>query len=416
VSSAVCGRTGIARRAALEVLLLASAALPAARGGAADWPQWRGPNRNGTSPETGWRTAWPADGPKALWRNEVGVGFSSIAVRGGKVYTLGSKQNVDTVYCFDADTGQKVWEHSYACVAGKGESGPRATPALDGKFLYSVSRGGHILCLDAETGQVAWSVYAPDTDELRWNVPRGGLCVSASPLIEKSLLILNLEIAAAALDKTTGKILWAETTATGGIASPVPFEMGGERCVALFARREVAGLSAATGQKLWSHPWPKGTDVPDPVAVGKNLFVASGNSIGATLLEPAHGAPAVLWFNELPSPAVTSPVVWEGHLYSFHGDFGKPNELICLDAATGDVKWRQAGLDTGFHIVVGGMLLSLSEHGLLLCVEATPAGYKELARAQVLGGKCWTLPAFSAGRIYCRNHDGTLVCLDVRGK
>src|SRR3989442_9430230 len=121
---------------------------------AADWPQWRGPNRDGVSAETGWTASWPADGPKQLWKTNVGTGASSVAVAAGRLYTLGNASSTDTVVCLDAATGKEIWKHSYPqpLDARPFEGGPAATPTVDGNRVFTLSEQGDLFCLDAATG------------------------------------------------------------------------------------------------------------------------------------------------------------------------------------------------------------------------------------------------------------------------
>ena len=143
-------------RTRLGVLSAALAAwgLGTALGGqSSDWPQWRGPNRDGVSHESGWLTAWPADGPRVLWRASVGAGFSSVAIADGRVYTLGNQSGTDFAYCLDAATGRVVWQHSYPCCQGS-YRGPRATPTVSGGLVYTLSREGDLFCFRAATGEM----------------------------------------------------------------------------------------------------------------------------------------------------------------------------------------------------------------------------------------------------------------------
>src|SRR5712672_1496468 len=130
----------------------------ASAGVANDWPRWRGPDLNGISKETGWSTSWPQEGPKQLWKAAVGIGFSSVAVANGRVYTLGNKNETDTAWCFDAETGREIWKHSYSCPLDPTyyEGGPGSTPTVDGGKVYTLSKHGQLFCFDAASGKVLW--------------------------------------------------------------------------------------------------------------------------------------------------------------------------------------------------------------------------------------------------------------------
>jgi outer membrane protein assembly factor BamB len=157
-----------------RLLCLISCALFQLAVSAADWPRWRGPNHNGISAETGWVSSWPAEGPKKLWENKVGVGYSSVAVSKGRVYTMGNTDDVDTIWCYDAQTGAVVWKHEYPCSANdpNGFKGTRCTPTVDDDRVYTLSRHGHFFCLDANGGKVRWAKNL--VDDFAGKEPRHG--------------------------------------------------------------------------------------------------------------------------------------------------------------------------------------------------------------------------------------------------
>jgi len=198
-----------------------------------DWPRWRGTDFNGISRETGWSAAWPQEGPKQLWKANVGTGFSSIAVNNGRAYTLGNVNDTETIYCLDANTGKVLWKHSYACSVDPNlyEGGPNATPTVEGNTVYSFSRKGHVLALDAADGHVIWSKNIHT--ELGVKTPDWGF--SGSPLVEGQLLIINAGPAGMALDKATGKVLWSSGKESAGYSSPVPFNPGQTHGILLFS-------------------------------------------------------------------------------------------------------------------------------------------------------------------------------------
>ncbi|HKS35965.1 MAG TPA: PQQ-binding-like beta-propeller repeat protein, partial [Verrucomicrobiae bacterium] len=194
---------------------------------ALDWYRWRGPDANGISKETGWSTAWPSEGPKQLWKANVGTGFSSISISKGRAYTMGNRHDTETVYGLDADTGAVIWKHSYPCVADPNlyEGGPNATPTVDGKVVYTFSRRGHVFALHAETGKVVWSRDL--RTEIGLKLPEWGF--SGSPLVQGQLLILNAGVGGTALDKETGKTVWTSSKDSAGYSTPIPFDQGQTR-------------------------------------------------------------------------------------------------------------------------------------------------------------------------------------------
>jgi len=375
---------------------------------AADWPQWRGPQRNGISAETGWMSRWSGTGPRIVWRAQVGQGFSSVAVKSGRVYTMGNANGKDTVYCLNATNGKVVWSYSYPCAEGQ-YPGPRATPTVDGDRVYTLSREGHALCLNASTGKLIWSKDLPRETGAR--PPQWGF--AGSPLIEGNLVIYNVGSAGVALDKASGRVVWKSGGAGAGYASPVAFTMGNQRGVAIFTGNSLVGVDPTNGRILWQHPWNTAYDVnaADPIFAGEYVFISSNYNRGCALLKVSGGRPQVVWENRTMRNHFNSCVLVDGYLYG--NDEGR---LACIDFKTGNERWRQGGMGKGGLIAADGNLICLTERGMLVIVKATPAKYTELSYAQVMRGTCWTHPVLANGFIYCRSHEGELVCLDVRGK
>ncbi len=377
-----------------------------------DWPQWRGPNRDGISREKNWFARWPDQGPRQIWKANVGVGFSSMSVSKGRLYTMGNTGDVDSVYCLDASTGRELWKHSYPCSAKdpNGYHGTRCTPTVDNNRVYTVSREGHLYCLDATSGKVVWSKdYKTDYGA---EVPKWGF--ATSPLVEKNMLIVETGAPGAsvvALDKKSGKEIWRSGDDPASYSSPVAFTHKGQRQIAMFNTFGIVGHSARDGRELWRHPWKTSWDVnaATPIIEGDTVFISSGYNVGCALLRFTEVPPKVLWQNKNMRNHVNSCVLWQGHLYGFDD-----KELKCLDFRTGEAKWSQKSFGKGALIIADGKLIVFSDSGKLAIAEASPQGYQELSSAQVLGGKdTWPIPVLANGKIYCRSLE-TLVCLDVR--
>jgi outer membrane protein assembly factor BamB len=394
------------------VALGAAAAAPAL---GADWPSWRGPGHDGVSPEKGWFAPWPADGPKTIWKASVGTGYSAVAIGGGRLFTMGNAGGQEIVYALDAATGRELWRHAYPCGLKplRGDlGGPAATPVVDGERVYAMGHEGRLSCLDA-AGKPVWSVDVLKdlgAEPSRYGCP-------ASPLVDGTLLVLNLGAAGIALDKETGRPVWKSAPGPGGYASPVPFSPGGLRAFALFTPAGIAAVDAADGRVLWQHPWTTQYDLnlADPLVSGSRVFISSGYDKGAALLEAASGKPEVVWQNKEMRNHFSSSVLWKGHVYGFDGNTHAPLDcsLKCVDLATGAATWKHAGLRLGGLVASDGRLVVLGDTGELAVAEASPAAYRELARAQVLGGRCWTPPVLCDGRVYARNAEGVIVCVGL---
>lgn len=386
-------------------------ALLVALAGGSDWPRWRGPEGTGVSRETDWRFQALLPAPKILWRANVGEGHSSVLVSEGRLYTLGNVAGRDRVVCLDAEKGRRIWEFLYVCPPGN-FAGPRATPALDGGFLYTLSRQGHAFCLEADSGKARWQKNL--VAEFGARVPDYG--ITGTPLVFGDAVIYNAGAGGVALRKDTGEKLWAGPAGAGGYASPVPIRVGERDLVALFGASELRLVDPQSGAAAASFGWrtPFDANAADPLPCEGRLFITSGWETGGALLEPAGGGLRPLWQNKNFRGQFASPVFWEGHIYGV--DNNTPNgELRCLEAASGRLVWAQKG---GFEnmIVAGGRIVAIDRKGMLVVAEASPAGYRELARVPVLSprAKNWTAPVLAQGRIYVRNGEGDLVCLDVR--
>ncbi|MET0223406.1 MAG: PQQ-binding-like beta-propeller repeat protein [Terrimicrobium sp.] len=379
---------------------------------AVDWPQWRGINRDGISSEEISPASWGKDGPNQLWRQEVGTGVSSVVVRGGHLYTMGNKGGTDVVFCLDASTGAEIWRHTYSqgVEARQFEGGPAGTPTVDGDRVYTLSHEGDLFCLSAASGKVLWSKnLQKDFGGIRqkWGY-------SGSPLVDGDLVILDAGgpgASTVALDKITGAVKWKAGNDGAGYSSPVAFDLGGVRSVVIFKADALVGLNSASGQELWRYPWQTKYDVnaPTPIVSDNKIFITSGYDTGCALLQVRPGKVTEIWRNKNLRSQLASPVLVQGYIYGIDGNVGK-GELRCLELANGAIKWKQK-IGGGTLIAAGGYLLVLSERGELIVVEASPTNYREVARAQVLGGHCWVTPAVADGKIYCKNNQGSLVCL-----
>ena len=399
--------------------MLLSAALLAGLAGlrpaaAADWPQWRGPTRDGISAETGWAAAWPAGGPRQLWKFSAGTGCSSVSVSQGRVYTMGNRAETDTVYALDEKTGAVLWQHSYACKLDPNlfEGGPAATPTVDGDRVYTLSRSGHLFCLRADTGKVLWAKNL--TGDLGGKRPTWGY--AGSPIVLENRLILDVGASGAAtmaLDKLTGQVLWKNGQEPAGYGTLRPFPCQGQTGLASFNGAGLAVRAAQDGKALAFFPWKTSYDVnaATPIVAGDKIFISSGYNRGAALLKISAGGLKALWENKNMRNHFNSCVLWQGHLYGFD-----ESTLTCLDFATGAARWQQDGLGKGALMLADGKLIIQAEKGDLVVAEAAPGAYRELARAKVLGGRCWVVPVLANGAVYCKNNNGELVRLDVSGK
>jgi outer membrane protein assembly factor BamB len=387
-----------------------------------DWPNWRGPHHDGISQETGWRWERLKEGPTILWRKSIGTGFASMAVVGGRVYAFGNTgkegdgkeaKQQDILWCLDAATGREVWKHAYLSplLPKNHEGGPSATPTVEAGKVYTLSQDGQVFCVNAQNGAVVWQKHLGKDYGIE--PPNWGL--AGSPIIIGDLIVLNAGPYGTALRKQDGGLAWGGQKGPAGYASAVPCEQQGKSCAVILGHRELYGVIAATGQVLWKQPWTTLHDenIPDQIVAGDKLFACSGLGTGAALFRIEPDKLVQLWSHKNLQNWLSSSVLWKGYVYGV--DTAKAPGVTCLDLQTGDVKWSGPNVGVGSLMLADGKLIVLSDAGKLTIVEAIPTGYEELAAAQILEGKCWTVPVLAGGRIYARNAVGDLVCVDASG-
>jgi outer membrane protein assembly factor BamB len=380
-----------------------------------DWPHWRGPTHDGVSRETDWTTDWGSEGPKQVWKTNVGTGFSSFAVADGLLYTAGHLGGLDTVVCLSAETGKPIWHYTYAAplVDNLHEGGPAATPTVDGERVYTLSKDGQLYCLHAQTGNVLWSQGITPLTGVA--MPQWGF--SCSALVHENMLVLEVGCTVA-LDKRTGELIWKTAPYNPGYGSPAPCTVDGSACVAVLNNEALLLVRLSDGKVLASHAWTTDYDTSSttPIVVGDTVFISTGYKRGCALLKLNGDKFDVVYENRSMSNHMANCVLEGGCLYGFDGNSHNSRlvSLVCMDYATGDVKWSQRGLGCGSIMLAGGKLLALSDEGELACIAADPSGYHEIARAKVIDGRCWTVPVLAGGRVYCRTAAGDVVCVDLR--
>ncbi len=379
-----------------------------------DWPRWRGPDSNGLSKEPDWSTEWPTQGPTIAWKLSVGIGFASVVIQDGSLVTTGHAEDKDTLWCVDSAKGTVRWKHSYDSDLGDKyfDGGTTSTPTIHGGFIYSLSRWGDVFCIELASGKVKWSKNIQKETSVR--IPDWGF--SGAPLVREDLLILNVGDAGLALERSTGKIVWKSENKDAGYSSPFITGAGPNEVVIFGSSKSYVGVALKTGKELWRFPWPTqyGVNAADPIVRGDHIFVSSGYNKGSALFTVAKGQPVVSWQNKELRNQMNPSVLIDGFLYGVDGDTTTKATLKCVDFLTGVVRWTEPGIGSGTVVGAGGKLIVLTDRGELIVAPASPEGFKPSARAQVIGGKCWTVPVLAQGRIYCRNAAGNLVCVDVR--
>lgn len=378
---------------------------------AGDWPHWRGPDRNGISKETEWQDQWPDEGPKIAWKATVGLGYSSIVVADGRAFTAGHASDHDTVFCFDASNGKQLWKHSYPAELGPKyfDGGTTGTPTVDGERLYWLSRWGDLFAFEAASGKIVWQKNIQK--ETGAVLPDWGF--TGAPYVHENLLILNVGDSGVAVDKASGKLVWASAKKKAGYSTPLPFNDRGQTLVAIGNAVAYVAVNPKTGREAWRIPWitEYGVNAADPVITDTRIFLSTGYGKGAALFDRATRKE--LWKNRALRTQLNPAILHNGFIYGVDGDTVEKASLKCLDFNTGKERWSYANFGSGGITIANGKIIALSARGELMVAPASPEGFKPTAQAQVLGGTSWTAPVLSDGRVYCRNSRGNIACVDL---
>jgi outer membrane protein assembly factor BamB len=378
---------------------------------AADWPQFLGPNRDGSSTETGLLPSWPKDGPPLVWKKAVGEGYSGPVVAGGKLILFHRVGDSEVVACLDAATGKEHWKYAYPTAYqddfGKG-NGPRATPVISGKRVYTLGAGGELHCVDLDGGKKVWA------RELlkEYKVPPSFFGVGSSPLVEGDLVLVNVggrKAGIVAFDRETGKEVWRATDDGASYASPVAASIGGRRYGIFFTRQGVVLLDPKTGkvdyQKRWRARIDASVNAATPLVVGDLVFFSASYDTGALLLKVGKGKVEEVWSgDEEMSNHYSTCVVHKGFLYGFHGRQEPGAALRCVELKTGKIRWTRPRYGCGSMVLADGQLIILTEGGDLVLADPSPDAYREKARAHVFDAlPCRAQPALADGRLYARD-------------
>jgi len=383
----------------------------------ADWHQWRGPNRDGHSPETGLLKEWPSNGPTPLWRaSGAGEGYSSFSVSNGRLFTLGSRGNLEYVIAFDATTGKRLWETANgARFRNEQGDGPRSTPTIEGDRVYAFGGSGELAALDAATGKKIWSISV--VQQLGGNVPYWGY--SESPLIVGDRIILNAggrRASIVAINKQDGKTLWQNHNDEAAYSSPMLLRTGSLQQVVFFTGQRALAVDPRDGRLLWSYSRASNStaNIATPIVRGNKVFFSSDYGTGGALLDVrAAGniasAQEVYFTREMRNHHSSCVIVGD-HIYGFSSSI-----LTALKFDTGELAWRHRSVGKGSLIYADERLYLYSEEGVVGLAEASPGGYRERGRFTMRTGNAptWSHPIITGGRLIIRDQD-TVYAYDVK--
>ena len=383
-----------------------------------DWPQWRGLKRDGVSAERGLLKDWPAGGPPVAWRaTGAGSGYSSFSAAHGRLYTLGARGDTEYLMAYDAATGKKTWEiaHGRRFSNDRGD-GPRSTPTVDGDRLYTFGASGDMSVVDAATGKVFWKINLLEKfggSNIQWGL-------SESPLVLTDRILVSpggRGASIVALNKTDGSVIWKSLSDEPGYSSAVFHEAGGVREAIYFTAERALGIDVDTGKLLWSYNQVanRTANIATPIVRGNFVFLSSGYSTGAALLELTPGpksiaARQVYFTRDMRNHHATSVLIGD-YLYGFSDAI-----LTAMKFDSGQVAWRDRSVGKGSVVFADDRLYLYSEQGAVGLAEANPAGYREHGRFQIRAGNAmtWSHPVVSNGKLFIRDQD-TIYAYDVRG-
>ena len=392
---------------------------------AADWPQWRGPNRTDVGNEKGLLKSWPEGGPKQLWVfNDAGLGYSGHAIVGNRLFTMGLRNGAEELIAVDIKDGKQLWSAKVGdALQNDWGDGPRSTPAVDGGFVYALGGRGDLVCASVADGKVAWQKSMKD-----FGGKTPGWGYTESVLVDGDKVLCTpggSQGAVVALNKKTGATIWQSADFTDGAqyASIMPVDLNGSRQYVQLTMKHFVGLNATDGKTLWSVDFPGRTAViPTPIIHDGQVYVTAGYGVGCQSVKiGANNSVTGLFTNKVMKNHHGGVVLVDGHIYGHSDGTG----WVCQNLKTGEEVWSEKNaLSKGAVAYADGMLYCISENnGTVVLAEASPKGWKEHGRFKLdpqttqrkPQGRIWTHPVVLNGRLYLRDQE-LLSCYDVKGK
>lgn len=402
-------------------LLLGCVALAVAvQASARDWPQFLGPERNGIYRGPALSETWGAQGPRVVWRRQVGQGFSGPVVAQGRVILFHRVSDQEVVESLDPRTGTTQWRYAYPTTYRDDfgfDEGPRAVPVVADGVVYTFGAEGQLHAVDLAKGTKVWS---EDTMR-RFKVAKGFFGAAGSSIVEDGRVIANVGGADAgivAFDAKTGKVLWTATNHQASYSSAVSAAFGAQRVAVFLTRAGIVGLDPASGRIVFERPhrarMAASVNAATPLVVGDLLFVSAEYGPGAALLRVNGSSLTQVWASDeaLTNHYATS-VHHNGILYGYHGRQEFNPSFRAVELRTGKVRWSEDRFRAGSVTLAGERLLIVRESGEMILAAASPEAFMPIARAQVLPQTVRAFPAISDGFVYLRN-ENTMIALDLR--
>jgi outer membrane protein assembly factor BamB len=378
-------------------------ALPAVSDTIAEWPGFRGPDRDGVVNNLIINSEWSATPPEEIWRRAVGPGCSSFAVNGNMLYTQEQLGEYETVSCYNITNGKPVWKHKYKARFEESHAGPgpRSTPALSGNLLFSLGATGILNALEANTGSVIWSRNAAEDTGIK--IPLWGF--AGSPLISGDVVIVGLAGKIAAYNISTGSPEWTGPDGESGYSSPQLFTLNGVPQVIFMSKSGAVSIEPGSGKEIWDYPWEIQDRILQPSFIGGGDLLLSGENKSIRRIsvtqEGGEFKAREVWNSSDYKVNFNDFVIHKGYAYGFDGP-----ALTCIDLKDGRRMWRGARY-RGFQILLADqeLLIILTEKGEVALVSADPIEFREMAKIRALKSKTWSHPVIAGNLLVVRNHE-----------
>jgi outer membrane protein assembly factor BamB len=382
------------------------------------WPSFRGVARDGRYTAAPIRTAWPDTGLPEVWRQPIGLGYASFVVADGRAFTIEQRRAQEVAAAYDVDSGRELWTVGWDAEfrESMGGDGPRATPTYHDGRVYALGATGELRSLDAATGAVTWRTNILEDSgvgNLTWGM-------AAAPLVVDDFVVVlpggSDDRSVVAYDRRSGERRWSALGDAQSYTSPMLVTLGGLRQILVVTASRVVGLTVDEGRLLWDYPWSnnQGINAAQPLLVGNDrVFLSASYGSGAAVIQVTREGEgfraASVWQNQRIKNRFSSSVLHEGHIYGLDESI-----LTCIDAATGEARWKAGRYGHGQLMIAGDRLVVVTEDGRVVLVRATPDGHEELASFEAIEGRTWNHPVIADGRLILRN-GREMAAFDVRG-
>ncbi|MGB7347138.1 MAG: PQQ-binding-like beta-propeller repeat protein [Pirellulaceae bacterium] len=371
------------------------------------WPDFRGPARDGVVRSVALSTDWKTSPPELVWKRLIGPGWSSFTVAGDRLFTQEQRGDDEAIVCMDAKTGDAIWSHTYPgrFYESIGGAGPRATPTIGDGVMFALGADGQLTSINPVDGKVNWTRQL--RDDARRDPPPWGW--SSSPLVAGNVVIVHAggkgDKGVLAYDITNGDLVWSIASGDHGYSSAQLASFGGVDGCLMMTNAGLQFIDATDGKLIWNHDWS--TDnyrAIQPLVIGNHVLMATSLGLGTRCLsvnqDEGQWEINERWTTRDIKPDFNDFAAYDGYLYGFDA-----NILACVDLETGDRKWKKGRYGNGQLLLLqdAGQLLILSERGELVLVDATPEKLVERAKFPAIDGKTWNHPVLVGDRVYLRN-------------